>query len=141
MPARNRNHDAFVAALRADGWTITHDPFPLIYDGRNLHIDLGAERRTVAATRQGVKIAVEIRSFLSESDVEDLEKSIGQYKVYEAILTRNEPDRILYLAVPKRVAEGILAEPFGRLILDSLDLRFISFDEEESRILSWSHPL
>ncbi len=79
MPAKDLYHDAVVQALIADGWEITHDPLLLSYGGRNLFVDLGAERITVAAERGEQKIAVEIKSFLSPSPVHDLEEAVGQY--------------------------------------------------------------
>jgi hypothetical protein len=69
VPARNIYHDIVVQALTADGWTITDDPLRLSYGGRDLFVDLGAERRTLAAEKAGQKIAVEIQSFLNPSPV------------------------------------------------------------------------
>jgi hypothetical protein len=43
---------------------------------------LGAER-TLAAERGNEKIAVEIKSFLSESQVTELERAVGQYGIYQ----------------------------------------------------------
>jgi len=53
MPAQDFYHDAVVRALTADGWMITHDPLSLSYGGRDLYVDLGAERTTIAAERDG----------------------------------------------------------------------------------------
>lgn len=36
MPARDTYHDVVVKALTADGWTITHDPLPLVYGDQDL---------------------------------------------------------------------------------------------------------
>jgi hypothetical protein len=49
MPAKNMHHDLVVRALKADGWTITHDPLTLSFGGRDLFVDLGAERAALAA--------------------------------------------------------------------------------------------
>jgi hypothetical protein len=62
VPARNIYHDTVVQALRSDGWTVTDDPLRLSYGGRDLFVDLGAERLTLAAERAGHKIAVEFQS-------------------------------------------------------------------------------
>src|SRR5437016_3450439 len=100
MSARNIYHGAVVRALTADGWTITHDPLRLSFGGRDLFVDLGAERATVAAERDGRRIAVEIQSFLTPSVVHDLEVAVGQYEIYRALLGEQDPDRVLWLAVP-----------------------------------------
>ena len=59
MPARNLHHDAVVEALITDGWTITHDPLTISYGGKDLFVDLGAERAALAAEKEGRRIAVE----------------------------------------------------------------------------------
>ncbi len=137
MPARNIYHDAVVRALTADGWTITDDPLTVSYGGKDLFVDLAAERPTIGAEREGRRIAVEIQSFLSRSDVRDLEEAIGQYEVYRVLLATNDPDRVLYLGVPRHFHEGLLSEPFGQLLLTRLRLRVLVFDEETERVHQW----
>ena len=137
MPAQDLYHDAVVRALTADGWTITHDPLSLSYGGRDLYVDLGAERTTIAAERDGQKIAVEIKSFLGSSPVRDLEEAVGQYQVYHSVLTEIDPGRVLYLAIPQRVYESLFAERFGQLIRQRLQLQLVVFDEHEERIVAW----
>jgi hypothetical protein len=46
-----------------------------------------------------------------------LPDAVGQYDIYRSVLLEVEPERLLYLAVPKRVYEGIFTEKFGQLIL------------------------
>jgi hypothetical protein len=137
MPAQDIYHDAVVRALTADGWMVTHDPLSLAYGGRDLYVDLGAERTTIAAERDGEQIAVEIKSFLGSSPVRDLEEAVGQYQVYRSVLTEIDPGRVLYLAVPQRVYESLFAERFGQLIRQRLQLRLMVFDEYEERIVAW----
>jgi XisH protein len=137
MPAQDIYHDAVVRALTADGWMVTHDPLSLAYGGRDLYVDLGAERTTIAAERDGEQIAVEIKSFLGSSPVRDLEEAVGQYQVYRSVLTEIDPGRVLYLAVPQRVYESLFAERFGQLIRQRLQLRLMVFDEHEERIVAW----
>jgi hypothetical protein len=113
VPAKNVYHDIVVQALVADGWTVTHDPLTVGFGGRDLFVDLAAERTTLAAEKSGQQIAVEIQSFLTPSPVRDLQEAVGQYAVYRAILAQTEPQRQLYLAVPSRVLAGVLSERFG----------------------------
>ncbi|MCC5628985.1 XisH family protein [Nostoc sphaeroides CHAB 2801] len=114
MPARDIYHAAVIKALIADGWTITNDPLYLAYRGRELYVDIGAERVTIAAERDNQKIAVEIKNFLSPSPVSDLQEAVGKYEAYRSVLKELQPKRQLYLAVPKRVYEGIFSERFGQ---------------------------
>jgi hypothetical protein len=140
MPAKNLYHDSVARALIEDGWTITHDPLTLTFGGKDLFVDLGAERAALAAEKEGRRIAVEIQSFLSPSPVRDLEEAVGQYDVYRAVLAETEPDRAAYLAVPRRVQEGLLSERFGRVIVARLGLRLLVFDEDQGRIIQWIEP-
>ncbi|MBD2454675.1 XisH family protein [Nostoc sp. FACHB-87] len=137
MPARDIYHTAVIKALITDGWIITNDPLYLAYGGRELYIDIGAEKVTIAAERDNEKIAVEIKSFLSLSPVSDLQEAVGQYEVYRTVLQELEPTRKLYLAVPKRVYEGILSERFGQLIITNIGINVIVFDEQLERIIQW----
>ena len=138
MPAQDIYHDAVIRGLTADGWRITHEPLTWSYGGRDLYVDLGAERTTIAAERDGQKIAIEIKSFLGSSPVRDLEEAVGQYQVYRSVLTEVDPSRLLYLAVPQRIYESLFAERFGQLILQSLQLRLMVFDEHQERIVAWT---
>ena len=137
MPARDTYHDAVVKALTADGWTITHDPLQLIYGDQDLYVDLGAERGAIAAERGDKRIAVEIKSFLSRSAVEDFQNAIGQFVIYRKILRVTEPERTLFLAVPNRTYEGFLSRQFGQFILQDERVPLIVFDPKSERILKW----
>jgi hypothetical protein len=81
MPAKDLFHDCFVRALQKDGWTITHDPLTVSVGKTDLLIDLGAERM-VAAERNGERIAVEIKSFVKLSPIQDLKEAVGQFVLY-----------------------------------------------------------
>ena len=62
---------------------------------------------------------------------------MGQYDIYRAILAETEPERLLYLAVPRRVHDGILSERFGQLIVTRLRLRLMVFDHQKEKIDQW----
>ena len=110
MPARDFYHDVVKSALIADGWTITDDPLVLKIGTKDLLVDLGAER-LLAAEKQGQKIAVEIKSFLGASDVDSLEKALGQFTLYHDILEESEPDRRIYLAIPSEIFDDPFESP------------------------------
>jgi hypothetical protein len=76
MPAKDKFHIAFVHALEKDGWTVTDDPLTIRVLDADLLIDIGAERM-VGAERDGERIAVEIKSFISKSAVQDLKEAAG----------------------------------------------------------------
>lgn len=84
MPARDAYHDGVRHALEKDGWRITHDPYYLAYDGRDLYIDLGAE--LIAAEKADTRIAVEIKGFGGRSEMTELERALGQFVLYRTLL-------------------------------------------------------
>lgn len=71
MPAKDIFHDKVRNALIKDGWTITADPYTLEWGIKTLYVDLAAER-TIAAEKEGEKIAVEIKSFVGKSETAEL---------------------------------------------------------------------
>jgi hypothetical protein len=136
MPAKDIYHETVKNALIKDGWLITHDPLVLRWGATDVYVDLGAEQ-LLAAEKRGQKIAVEIKSFVGRSDVDDLEKALGQYLLYHDILAQREPDRILYLAVHEDVWLGIFAEPIGKLLLDNQRIKLLVFDRRAEVLLRW----
>lgn len=137
MSARNLAHDKVIAALVAEGWTITHDPLRLRFGGKDLYVDLAAEQTVVGAQREGERIAVEIQSFLGPSPVRNLQEALGQYSMYRVILDRNEPDRALYMAVSETAFTNVLNDALGQLVVRELQVRLIVFDETTERITRW----
>src|ERR1700687_5842240 len=115
MPTKDTYHNAVRRALVKDGWTITDDPFRLVWGKRDFYVDLGAER-VVAAEKAGKRIAVEVKSFLGASQMHDLELALGQFLLYRSILEEQDPDRVLFLAIPDEPAE-VLHEPVGQLLI------------------------
>ena len=136
MPARDIYHDCVRNALIKDGWTITHDPLRLSWGNKDMYVDLGAER-FLAAEKENQKIAVEIKSFVGDSEMDDLEKAVGQFVVYRVVLAEREPDRILYLAVSKDVLRDIFEEPLGKLLPENNLVRVIGFDPQAEVIIKW----
>jgi hypothetical protein len=136
MPARDIYHRQVINALIKDGWTITHDPLKLEIGSKDLFVDLGAEQ-LIAAEREQRKIAVEIKSFVGKSDVEELEKALGQFVLYHDILDEIEPERVLYLAIRKAVFEDIFEEPIGSILLKNGRVRLIVFDQYAEEIVKW----
>jgi hypothetical protein len=102
-----------------------------------LFIDQAGDRAALTADRGGERIAVEVQSFVSNSDIEDFHAAVGQFVVYRAVPRRREPDRTLYLAVPLSVYNGILSEPLGRWVADDVGLKLLVFHPRQRRIVQW----
>ena len=91
----------------------------------------------MAAEKPGKKIAVEIKSFLGASPIEDLRNALGQYIMYHDILIRSEPDRTLYLAIRGSVYLDLFEDPIGQLLLENDRLRLIVFEPRTKEIQKW----
>ncbi len=133
--ARDLYHEAAKTALIQDGWTITHDPLRIAIGRRQAYIDLGA-KDLVGAERNGQAIAVEIKSFLNPSLLDDLYHAIGQYTLYNLALAEREPDTTLYLALPstawKIIDEDQISDFFNRLAI-----RLLIFDPITKQLVKW----
>ena len=136
MPRRDAYHTAVKQALIKDGWAITDDPLHLKWGRKDMYIDLGASQ-LLAAQRQECKIAVEVKTFTGRSELDDLEKALGQYVLYFDVLVELEPERTLYLALPTWAYESLFEEPLGQLLLKNQRLRLIVFDPEQETIIRW----
>jgi hypothetical protein len=137
MPARDLFHDKVRVALEKDGWTVTDDPLKLEWEERKLYVDLGAER-IFAAEKDERKIAVEIKSFVSLSEVKDLENALGQYFLYLIVLRENEPERKLYLAITEEIFLDFFHEKdLGGFAAKSYNLSIIVFEPEKEEIVKW----
>ena len=136
MPAKDIYHENMKKALTKDGWTVTHEQMHLKWGAKDMYVDLGAEK-FMAAEKDGRKIGVEVKSFTGHSEMNDLEKAVGQYVVYHDVLKKTEPDRELYLAVPEEIFSDLFEEPIGKLLLDNERFRLIVFNPFGEEILKW----
>jgi hypothetical protein len=112
MPQRDGDHEAVRQALITDGWTITHDPYPILFGGERAYVDLNASL-ALAAERAERRIAVEIKGFLGRSLVADLEQAVGQYIIDRSWMRRVDAERELWLAINPRVASIIFDRRAG----------------------------
>ncbi|KAB8331196.1 fatty-acid oxidation protein subunit alpha [Scytonema tolypothrichoides VB-61278] len=137
MPAKDIYHNTVKNALIKDGWTITHDPLRIrLARGRNLFVDLGAER-LLAAERGKEKIAVEVKSFTRPSDMKDLEEAVGRFVLYAQLLKRYYPEHVLYLAVSENTGRTVFEEEAGQTLIDDGIIRLMTFDPSQEVIIRW----
>ncbi|NEU76971.1 fatty-acid synthase [Hassallia byssoidea VB512170] len=136
MPRRDIYHDTVKRAGEKAGWTITHDPFPLQIGNKRLSADLGAER-IIGAEKETEKIVVEVKSFVGESDVKDLEQALGQYVLYRQILNEIGEERDLYLAVSRPIFKSVFSIELGQILLNNKIMKLVVFDDVIEVIVKW----
>jgi hypothetical protein len=135
--AKDVFHQQVKNALIKDGWNITHDPLTIrISEAVKLQIDLAAET-TIAAERDSEKIAVEIKSFVGDSDISAFHTALGQYLNYCQALEEQEPDRIVYLAIPSENYQDFFQLPFIQRALQRYQVKLIIYDPQLEEIKQW----
>ncbi len=134
--AKDLFHQVVKDALIKDGWNITHDPLPVDYGDVQMQIDLGAER-LLAATKDKTIIAVEIKSFVRPSAISEFHTAVGQYLNYRRALRAQEPNRILYLAVPKQTYDEFFRLRFIEEGIEEYQIYLLVYDVEERSIVKW----
>ena len=136
MAARDLFHESVKIALQKENWVITDDPLKVEIGGAKFEIDLGAER-LLGAQRAGEKIAVEIKTFLSDSPITDYHAALGQFLNYRLALELKEPDRKLYLAVPVAVYEAFFQREFLQISVERHQVNRIVYDPVNEVIVQW----
>ena len=135
--ARDLFHQVVKDALIKDGWNITHDPLPVDYGDVQMQIDLGAER-LLAATKDAETIAVEIKSFVKPSNISEFHTAVGQYLNYRRALRAQEPNRVLYLAVPSQTYDEFFRLRFIQEGVEEYQIYLLIYDIEERSIVKWT---
>lgn len=123
-------------ALTNDGWTITHDPYPLKEWDPDWEVDFGAEK-LIAAEKDATKIAVEVKSFVVLSFAYEFHRVLGQYLNYRGGLKELERERTLYLAVPKTVYDTEFQRRGIRYSVEEYNIYIIVFDPLTNLIEQW----
>ena len=135
--AKDIFHDTVKKALEKDGWIITHDPYRLRYGIFDIYIDLAAEE-AIAAEKEGVKIAVEIKSFAGTSNISEFHTALGQFLNYRiAIESSDEPERILYLAIPKDVYQTFLRFEPAKTVIERYKILLLLYNPNQEVIEQW----
>lgn len=136
MPAKDKVHDIVKNALIKDGWTITHDPFSMKLGSADLFVDLGAEK-LIAAEKGSAKIAVEVKSFLGKSIISETQDAIGQFIMYQVVMSEFEANRTLYLAIEEEIFDNEFSDALKTLLLEKLSIKLLIFRASEEGIVKW----
>lgn len=137
MSAKDKFHDAVKNALIKDGWNITDDPLYLkISEKIDIYIDLGAEK-LISAEKDGERIAVEIKSFIGKSTIFEFHAALGQFLNYKLALQKNDPERVLFLAVPQNVYNEFFTIEFVEESVAVYQVSILIYDIENEVIAEW----
>ena len=133
---KDRFHSVVKTALEKEGWKITDDPYEINVDDVDFEIDLAAEE-LLAAEREGRKIAVEVKSFISPSNVSEFHTALGQFLNYRDALNQVEPNRQLYLAVREPIYTSFFRRRFIVAAVERYQLKLVIYDVQQEVITQW----
>jgi hypothetical protein len=101
-----------------------------------MSVDLGAEK-ILAAERGTEKIAVEIKSFLGNSELFEYHAALGQFLNYRLALRLREPERVLFLAVPVSTYRSLFSRDFAQSSVQEYQVKLIVYDPKIEVIVQW----
>ena len=136
MSAKDIFHDTVRLALEKDGWVITDDPLYIKVGGTEMYIDLTAEK-LIAAQKADRKIAVEIKSFLRESEMTEFHLALGQFLNYRLALKQKLPEIILYLAIPTDTYDTLFQRQFIQDAVEEYQIKLLVFEANKQEIVLW----
>ena len=134
--ARDFYHNNVRLALEDDGWLITHDPYSIRIDEVGYEIDFAAEP-IIAAEKEEAKIAIEVKSFMSPSAINEFHRAVGQFNDYSVALELMEPERILFLAIPSEIWDRFFLKPIIQKSLERVKAKVVIYDPVLNKIVKW----
>jgi hypothetical protein len=134
--ARDIYHTNVREALEKDGWKITHDPYPVRIEEVDYEIDFGAEP-LIAAEKEEQFIAVEVKSFLGPSTINEFHRAVGQFNDYSVALDIQDPQRILFLAVPEKIWLRFFQKQIIQKSLERIAAKVLVYDPNTNTIVRW----
>ncbi len=134
--AKDFYHNNVREALQKDGWKITHDPYRVNVEEVGYEIDFGAEP-LIAAEKDELLIAIEVKSFVGPSTVNEFHKAVGQFNDYSAALEIQEPDRILFLAIPEQMWLRFFQKKVIQRSLERVGARILVYNPQSNTVVQW----
>ena len=136
MSAKDIFHNTVRSALEKEGWIITHDPLFIKVEELDFFIDLAGEK-FIGAEKDGLKIAVEIKSFIGASDLTSFYGALGQFLSYRSALRKKQPERVLYLAINQDIYTDFFRNQFIQELIAEYQLKLLIFEVIKEEIALW----
>jgi len=134
--AKDFYHENVREALEKDGWLITHNPYSVKVEEVGYEIDFGAEP-LIAAEKEESKIAVEVKSFVGPSAINEFHKAVGQFNDYAVVLEIKDPERVLFLAVPEETWQRFFQKQVIQKSLARIKAKVIIYNPSNNTIVQW----
>ncbi len=136
MPRRDQIHEAVKNALVKDGWTITDDPYRIVFEDTDVYADLRIMKSGAGTTLQRT-LVIEVKGFTGDSPMHNLELALGQYELYRIYLKRIAPAERLYLAISSTTYSEQFIRPAFAVIVSEKKLPLLVVDTEREEVVQW----
>ena len=136
MPRKDRIHEAVKNALVKDGWTITDDPYRIVFEDTDVYADLRIVKTEAGTTLQRT-LVIEIKGFTGDSPMHNLENALGQYELYRIYLKSVAPTEKLYLAISASTYNEQFVRPAFAIIIAEKSLPILVVDTEREEVVQW----
>jgi hypothetical protein len=132
MPQLDSGHPQVVSALEKAGWDVSDNPYSLDTTLNVLFGDIEAWR-----SDDNPIIVVEVKCFREgTSDMASLYNAIGQYLVYRNLLSGLRKNRVLYMALPSNIFQGMF-QFFGMPLVNELRVNLIVVNLDKEEVEQW----
>ncbi len=97
---------------------------------------IGAEQ-LIGAEKEGIKIAVEVKSFVGASAINEFHKAVGQFNHYYVALEMEAPNRTLFLAIPQDIWLKFFQKQIIQKSLKRIAAKVIVYNPKNNEIVQW----
>jgi len=96
-----------------------------------------AAEKPLTAEKNGRKIAVEVKNFLSKREMPEFERALGQFILYRSLIKHSDPQRGVYLALSYSAHDEFFTIKEGLNLIKDESLKLLVFDEVTEEINEW----
>jgi hypothetical protein len=130
MPQEDRYHELVRRALAKQGWVTIAEQKRIDAEGFYFFVDL--------VVRNDETIAVEVKSFISGSNINDFKEALGQYLLYRAAFEDLAIRQQLFLAIPHAIYVSFFQIPVIRRLVVENRVHCITFDVMQEELVEWN---
>ena len=134
--AKDFYHNNVKEALEKDGWRITHDPYHVSVEEVGYEIDFAAEP-LLAAEKDENKIAIEVKSFIGPSTINEFHRAVGQFNDYSVALEIQDPERVLFLAILNDIWLRFFQKQVIQKSLERIKAKILVYNPNSSIVVEW----
>lgn len=91
----------------------------------------------MGAEKDEVKIAIEVKSFIGPSTINEFHKAVGQFNDYSVALEIQDPERVLFLAIPHDIWLRFFQKQVIQKSLERIRARILVYDPNLNNIIEW----